>query len=57
MQLQTIKCTNPLCGKTLGEASGEYKRLCPKCGLVTHVVVTTKGIIDLGKVGRREKKL
>jgi phage FluMu protein Com len=50
MQLQTIKCTNPLCdGKVLLEAIGEVKKICPKCGKVTHVVVTSKGIIDLNK--------
>ncbi len=46
--LQTIKCTNPACnGKILCEANGEVKKICPKCGLTTHVVVTSKGIINL----------
>lgn len=44
--LQTIKCTS--CGKTLLEAAGEVKKKCPKCGQTTHVVVTSKGIINLG---------
>lgn len=45
--MQVIKCTN--CGKTLCEASGEVKKICPKCKGITHVVVTSKGIIDLNK--------
>jgi phage FluMu protein Com len=48
MELQTVKCVH--CGKTLLEASGEVKKICPKCGQVTHVVVTSKGIIDLNHV-------
>lgn len=47
MELQKIKCSNPLCGKVLLEASGEVKKICPKCGKVTHVVVTSERIIDL----------
>ena len=43
--LEIIKCTT--CGKTLLEASGEVNKICPKCKNVTHVVVTSKGIIDL----------
>lgn len=43
--LQTVKCTS--CDKTLLEALGEVKKICPKCGKLTHVVVTSKGIIDL----------
>jgi phage FluMu protein Com len=46
--MQTIKCTS--CGKVLLEAaSGEIKKICPKCGTVVYVVVTSKGIIDLSK--------
>lgn len=47
MILQVIKCQN--CGKTLLEANGEVKKICPKCKSVTHVVVTSKGVIDLSK--------
>lgn len=46
MELQKIKC--PSCGKTLLEAySGEIVKHCPRCGADVHVVVTSKGIIDL----------
>jgi len=46
--LQVIKCTNPACdGKILLEAQGEVKKKCPKCKEYTHVVTTSKGIIDL----------
>ncbi len=43
--MQVIKCVH--CGKTLCEAGGEVKKICPKCKGITHVVVTSKGIIDL----------
>ena len=43
--MEVIKCQ--ACGKTLCEANGEVKKICPKCKNVTHVVVTSKGIIDL----------
>jgi phage FluMu protein Com len=45
MVLEIIKCTT--CGKTLCEAAGEVKKICPKCKNTTHVVVTSKGIINL----------
>jgi len=45
MQLQEIRCKN--CGKLLLESTGEVKKICPKCKSVTHVIVTSKGIIDL----------
>ena len=50
MELQKIKCTNPLCQKVLCESSGEVKKICPKCGKTTHVAVTSKGIVDLNRV-------
>jgi len=43
--MQEIRCSN--CGKLLLEATGEVKKICPKCRTVNHVVVTTKGIINL----------
>lgn len=43
--LQVIKCL--ACGKVLCEANGEVKKICPKCKAVTHVVVTSKGVINL----------
>jgi phage FluMu protein Com len=43
--LQVIKCTN--CGKVLLEASGEVKKICPKCKEINHVVTTSKGVINL----------
>jgi phage FluMu protein Com len=43
--MEIVKCTN--CNKVLLEASGEVKKICPKCGQTTHVVVTSKGIINL----------
>lgn len=43
--MQIIKCLH--CGKVLLEANGEVKKICPKCKETTHVVVTSKGIIDL----------
>jgi len=55
MQLQKIKCTNPECNKTLGEASGEFKRICQRCGWTTHVVVTSDGIIKLSENGKGER--
>lgn len=47
--LQLIKCI--ACGKTLCEASGEIKKICPKCKNITHVVVTSMGIVDLNHAG------
>ena len=43
--MQLIKCTS--CNKTLLEANGEVKKICPNCKNTTHVVVTSKGIINL----------
>ena len=43
--IEEIRCTT--CNKLLCESSGEVKKICPKCKNVTHVVVTSKGIIDL----------
>jgi len=45
IELQKVKCVS--CGKLLLEAIGEVKKICPKCKAVTHVVVTSKGIINL----------
>jgi phage FluMu protein Com len=47
MQLQTIKCTK--CGKALTRAIGEVEMPCKRCGFMVHVIVTSKGIIDLNK--------
>ena len=48
MELQKIKCTS--CGKTLLEAySGEIIKHCPRCGADVHVVVASKGVIDLNR--------
>lgn len=46
--MQIVKCSN--CDKTLLEALGEVKKKCPACGKYTHVVVTSKGVIDLNRV-------
>jgi len=43
--MQEIRCLT--CGKLLLEASGEVKKICPKCKTVVHVVATTSGIINL----------
>lgn len=43
--LQAIRCSN--CSKILLEATGEVKKICPKCKTENHVVVTSKGIINL----------
>lgn len=48
MELQTIRCTS--CGKKLLEAIGEVRKICPKCGFVVHVIITSKGVIDLSMV-------
>ena len=45
LELQIIRCQK--CGKVLCEAIGEVKKICPKCKETTHVVVTSKGIINL----------
>ncbi len=42
-----IRCTHPNCNQFIVESGGEVKRECPKCKRKIHVVVTTKGIIDL----------
>jgi phage FluMu protein Com len=47
IELQKVKCVS--CGKLLLEAIGEVKKICPKCKAVTHVVVTSKGIINLSQ--------
>lgn len=47
VQLKTIKCHN--CGKTLLEAAGEGKKICPKCKTLNHFVVTEFGIIYIDK--------
>ena len=43
--MQEIRCQN--CNKLLLEATGEVKKICPKCKTVNHVVVTSAGIIKL----------
>lgn len=43
--MKEVHCTN--CGKVLLEANGEVRKKCPKCKEWTHVVVTSKGIINL----------
>jgi phage FluMu protein Com len=40
-----IRCKT--CGKLLLEASGEVKKICPKCKTENHVVTTSQGIIQL----------
>jgi len=45
IEVMPVKCVK--CGKLLLEALGEVKKICPKCGATTHVVVTSKGIINL----------
>lgn len=47
-ELHIIKCQN--CGKVLCEASGEVKKICPKCKAVTHVVVTSLGIYSIAGI-------
>lgn len=46
--MEIIKCTS--CGKVLCEASGEVKKICPKCKNVTHVLVTSLGIFDMKEI-------
>jgi phage FluMu protein Com len=47
--LKEVRC--PHCNRFVCESSGEVKRdMCEKCGKPIHVVVTTKGIIDLLKI-------
>lgn len=43
--METVKCLT--CGKVLLEAYGEVRKICPKCKTENHVVVTSKGIINL----------
>jgi len=43
--MQEIRCLN--CGKVLCEAAGEVRKICPRCKEVTHVVVTSTGVINL----------
>jgi phage FluMu protein Com len=43
--MRDIFCSN--CNKKLLEATGEIKKICPKCKTITHVVVTSNGVIDL----------
>jgi phage FluMu protein Com len=50
LSLAIIKCQT--CGKTLCEAIGEVKKICPRCKEITHVVVTSKGIINLSTPGK-----
>jgi phage FluMu protein Com len=50
--MQEIYCE---CGKLLLEASGEVKKICPKCRKVIHVVVTSKGIINLSTPNDKER--
>ena len=45
LDIQSVHCSN--CGKLLLEAFGEVKKICPKCKTENHVVVTSKGIINL----------
>lgn len=46
--LQTIKCTS--CGKVLLEATGEVRKICPKCKTMVHVVTTSIGIFGMSEV-------
>ena len=44
--MQEVRCPN--CNKFICESFGEVKRdECPRCKKPIHVVVTTKGIINL----------
>jgi phage FluMu protein Com len=43
--LQIIKCKG--CGKVLCEANGEVKKICPKCKIMNHVIVTSLGVYIL----------
>jgi phage FluMu protein Com len=52
--MQKVNCTT--CGKLLCEAVGEVKKICPRCKNVTHVVVTSKGIIDLNHAKIKTKE-
>ena len=40
--MRLIKCHN--CGKTLLEAAGEGKKICPKCKTLNHYSVTGLGV-------------
>lgn len=51
--MEVIKCIH--CGKTLCEAGGEVRKICPKCKGVTHVAVTSKGIINLSTPKEKER--
>jgi phage FluMu protein Com len=55
MQLQEIRCTS--CGKVLTKAIGEIEIPCRRCGTMVHVVVTSRGIMDLNKPFRKMKEL
>lgn len=43
--MQEVRC--PYCNKFICESSGEVKRECERCKKQVHVVVTSKGIINL----------
>jgi phage FluMu protein Com len=45
--MQEVRCVK--CGKLLCEATGEVKKICPKCKETTHIVVTSQGVINLNK--------
>ncbi len=45
-ELKTIKCQN--CGKVLLEASGELKKICPKCKTMNHVIINDLGMFYVG---------
>jgi phage FluMu protein Com len=48
-ELKKIRCI--YCKKVLEEALyGEIRKKCPYCGRYNHLVVTSKGIIDLNHV-------
>jgi len=43
--MQEVRC--PYCNTFIIESAGEVRRQCPKCKKKIHLVVTSKGIIDL----------
>lgn len=55
MVLTPVRCVH--CNKLLLEAFGEVKKICPNCKKITHIVVTTCGIIDLEKLKNNKRAL
>jgi phage FluMu protein Com len=43
--VEEVRC--PKCNKLLIEASGEVRKICPRCKTIIHIVTTSKGIINL----------